>query len=113
MPVVPYTCLRPPPSDYTFPRLNIALPNELAFALEVCFICHRTEAQTHNDIDTVRDCILLRDRLDQDRNFGDSCIGDLLRVILARLQRRRAVSQGVPVEGYQEMSRLIRSGLST
>jgi len=112
MPAMPPTDPRPSPFDEIFPRYNIALPNELAVALEACFSCHRTEAQVHNDINTVRNCVLFRDRLDQDPNVGVSCTGDLLRVILARLLRHRAVLRGAPVVSYQEMSRLVRSGLS-
>jgi hypothetical protein len=92
-------------------RRNLGFSRELHIALQACFT-ERTEAQIENDVNDVRNYILLRDRIEEDPNVRVNCNGLLLRVMLASLLLRRAELQGVPFEGYQEMSRLVRSGLS-
>jgi len=110
IPAIPSTNPRSPPHDGMLPHHNIGLAPELFFAFQACHPGRATEQQ-QNDIDTVRNYISTRDRAEGVTIGRASFIGMLLRVVLAQLLLVQAERQGVPFAPYEELSRLIRSGL--
>ena len=93
------------------PPHRLVMSGDLVFAFTTC-LSSRTEGAVQHAIDIISNRILPRYNHDAegvDWHVRGSCVRVLLHVILAQLLLRRAVLQGVPFEGYQDMPQFIGS----